>query len=253
MIITLSPAKLINFETPVSIKEKTAPQFIEQTNELMGILKKLPVVEIGSLMKINHQQTITVYQQIQAFDFDKTPQKQAGFTYNGIAYSGLNIRSFSKAEIDYAQKHLVILSGLYGALRPLDMIKPYRLEMQAELENGNGTNLYAFWNKTLTKYLSGCLSGDDKIWLNLMSNEYTKVITRKDLPKGTKIVTPVFKQQAANGYRQVVVYTKKARGMMARFALKNKITDITHLKAFDEEGYTYSEQLSKGDNWVFIR
>lgn len=253
MIITLSPAKVIDFKTPISIKEATMPIFEKQANELIGILNRMPIEEMASLMEINPKQTIEVYQQIQSFNLDKAPKKQAAFTYNGIAYQGLNMASFTSKDIEYAQSHLIILSGLYGALRPLDMIKPYRLEMQANLATEDKESLYTFWKDMLTGYLTERLSKDDNQWLNLMSKEYTKVIDIKRLPKNINIVSPVFKQETATGYKQIVVYTKKARGMMARFAIKNRITALEELKAFDEEGYTFASHLSKKGEWVFIR
>jgi len=253
MIITLSPAKLIDFDTPVAIKEETEPRFAKQANELIGILNKLTIEEMASLMEINPKQAMTVYQQIHAFHLDKTPRKQAAYAYNGIAYSGLDMKSLTPEETVYAQEHLVILSGLYGALRPLDIIKPYRLEMQARLQNKKGETLYEYWVTSLTKYLTERLNKDDKLWLNLMSSEYTKTINRKQLPKGITVITPVFKQQISTGYKQIVVHTKKARGMMARFVIKHQINDLEHLKTFDEEGYMFSEQLSNEKEWVFVR
>ncbi|NDW18417.1 peroxide stress protein YaaA [Dysgonomonas sp. 216] len=253
MIITLSPAKMLDFKIPAKTENTTIPVFEKQAGELIEELAKYNVEDLAGLEKINLTQALTVYQQIHAFSIDKTPKKSSGFAYNGIAYKGLDFKSFDEEDLLYAQEHLVILSGLYGALRPLDAIKPYRLEMQAELQNKKGYTLYDFWGDNLTEYLSKRLNCDDKIWLNLMSNEYTKAIDKKKLPKNTTIIVPAFKEQTATGYRQVVVHTKKARGMMARFALKNRITDIEHLKAFDEEGYTYSPELSKGNEWMFVR
>lgn len=253
MIVTLSPAKIMDFESDIRASVATTPEFIKQANELTSILANIPVEDIGKLMKINPKQSFTTYQQIQAFKLERTPQRQAAFAYNGIAYLGLDFRSLPEESMGFAQDHLIILSGLYGALRPLDMIKPYRLEMQIKLENNKGENLYAYWQEKLTKYLIKRLNADDKTWVNLMSNEYTKVINHRVLPKGIKIITPSFKEQTPTGYRQVVVHTKKARGMMARFILQNKIVDPEYIKAFDEEGYAFSEELSKGNEWVFVR
>lgn len=253
MIVTLSPAKLMDFRKSVKVKAQTKPLYVKEADYLVDKLKDYSVEELGGLMNINPKQAFDVYQYIHSFHMDKTPCKPAAFAYNGIAYKGLNIESFSEKEIEYAQKHLVILSGLYGALCPLDTIRPYRLEMQIKLENEGGSNLYDFWTEKLTAYLLKALSADNKIWVNLMSNEYTKAINIKLLPKDIQVITPNFKEQTSTGYRQVVVHTKKARGMMARFILKNKITDIEHIKAFDEEGYSYAPHLSKDKDWVFVR
>jgi len=243
----------MDLKSQAPISKSSNPLFKKEVNTLIDVLKELKAEDISSLMNINPKQAFEVYQQIQAFGLSKTLLKQAAFIYNGIAYQGLDFESLSEEAINYGQEHLVILSGLYGALRPLDLIKPYRLEMQTKLQNKKGENLYDFWTDKLTTYLSERLKSDDKIWINLMSKEYTKVVDVKKLPSGVQIITPDFKEQTATGYRQVVVHTKKARGMLARFIIENKITDIEYLKAFDSEGYSYSEQLSKKGNWVFVR
>ena len=253
MIITLSPAKLLDFETPVSISRETQPLYKKEADELYGSLQGASVEEIQALMSINVQLAHGVYQYIHAFPLKRTPQRQAVFAFNGIAYHGLNIRSFSNEDLDYAQDHLVHISGLYGALRPLDLIKPYRLEMQTSLANSKGMNLYEFWGDTVSTYMAKRMKDDDNIWINLTSKEYAKAVNRKLLPKGHRIITPIFKQQTDKGYKQVVVYAKKARGMMTRFILQNRITDVEHIKGFDEEGYYFAPQLSNDNEWVFIR
>jgi cytoplasmic iron level regulating protein YaaA (DUF328/UPF0246 family) len=146
--------------------------------------------------------------------------------------------------MDFARNHLVHLSGLYGVLRPLDLIKPHRLEMQTPVANSKGSDLYAFWSDTLSNYLAEKMKDDDNILVNLVSKEYEKTLNVKLLPDGHKIITPIFKQQAGNGYRQIVVYTKKARGMMSRFIIQNQIKEAEYLKAFDTEGYVFASQLS---------
>jgi cytoplasmic iron level regulating protein YaaA (DUF328/UPF0246 family) len=251
--MTLSPAKIMNFDAVQLPEKQTTPVFEKEAQELIGELSRFPAEKLAKLMAINPKQAFEAYQHIRAFEIDRTPQKPAVYTYNGIAFRGLDAGTLMPEDINYAQERLVIFSGLYGALRPLDRIKPYRLEMQTLLENNCGKSLYDFWTGRLTAYLQDRLQSDDKIWLNLASAEYAKAINRKTLPADVRIITPDFKQQTAAGYRQVVVHTKKARGMMARFALQHRITEIEHLKAFDSEGYTFSAGLSKEDNWVFVR
>lgn len=253
MIITLSPAKLLDFESPVNTKEHSKPIFINEAQEIINSLRSFSIDDISDLMSINYKQAITVYQQTQLFKSSRAQYKQAAYAYNGIAYKGLDIENLSPGNISYVQDHLVILSGLYGALRPLDIINPYRLEMQAKLPNNKGATLYDYWSDTITHYISERLEKDDKIWVNLMSDKYTKTINKRSLPSDIKIINPVFKEQNEQGLKQVVVYTKKARGMFARFICLNEITDTEHLKAFDTEGYTYSPHLSKGNIWMFIR
>lgn len=253
MIIIMSPAKLQNFETQAPIKESTAPLYPKEAKMLYKSLEELSANDIASLMSINPLLAHNVHQYIHAFPLSRTPQKQAVFAYNGIAYQGLNAQSFTKEDMKFAQDHLVHISGLYGVLRPLDLIKPYRLEMQIPVVNDKGKNLYDFWSDTISKYLAKQMKADDNILINLASKEYAKAVDKKLLPKGCKIITPIFKQQTDKGYKQIVVYAKKARGMMTRFIIQNKLTDVEHLKAFDTEGYVFTPQLSDDKEWVFVR
>ncbi len=253
MIITISPAKILNFETPAVIEKKTKPIFEKDADYLNNILKELSANEIGTLMNINPKITLDVYQYIQSFGMGRAPKKQAALAYNGMVYLGLDSKTFSESDWDFAQKHLTILSGLYGALKPLDIIHPYRLEMHTKVVNDRGTDLYAYWKKTLTEYLAKQLKANGNIWLNLASNEYSKVIDKKALGKDVRIITPSFKQDTPKGYKQIVVYAKKARGLMSRFVIQNQVKTIEDLKLFETEGYSYSPSLSKGDDWVFIR
>lgn len=253
MIVTLSPAKLQDFESSVNFKKSTASLYVKEANELYKSLQGISPEEVSSLMNINRQLAHDVYQYIHAFPLSKTPQRQAALAYNGIAYKGLDAKAFTDEDWSFAQKHLVHISGLYGVLRPLDLIKPYRLEMQIPLENNRGRDLYAFWSDIISKYMAEQMQADDNIWINLTSKEYAKVVNRKLLPKGHKMVTPIFKQQTDKGYKQIVVYAKKARGMMARFIILNRLKDVEHLKAFDTEGYSFAPHLSDDKEWVFIR
>lgn len=253
MIVTLSPAKLQDFETPVPIKTSSKILFEKEAEELMGELKKYSAEEVGSLMSINPKQALEVYQHIQAFDMPRNSQKQAAFAYNGIAYKGLDAYSLTENDWTFGQEHLLLLSGLYGALRPLDLIRPYRLEFIIKLANSRGRDLYQYWTNELTAYFAKRLEADDKVWLNVASHEYFKAIDKKALPKGTKIVTAVFKEQTAQGPKMKVVYAKKARGMMARFVIQNKIKKLDDVKAFDTEGYAFSPSLSNESEWVFLR
>ncbi|MDR2956292.1 MAG: peroxide stress protein YaaA [Prevotella sp.] len=253
MIIILSPAKLQDFDTPIVIEKTTKPLYEKEAKTLYKSLEGATQNEIAQLMNINPQLASHVYQYIHAFPLNRTPERQAIFAYNGIAYQGLAAKSFDKEDLDFAQKHLVHISGLYGVLRPLDLIKPYRLEMQIPLDNDKGKNLYEFWTETVSKYLAKEMKADDNILINLASKEYFKVVDKKLLPKGHMIITPIFKQQTSKGYKQIVVYAKKARGMMSRYIIKHQLTDVNHIKAFDTEGYTFSEQLSNDREWVFVR
>lgn len=253
MVITISPAKILDFETPAPIEKATTPIFEKDATYLNDILRDLTTNEIATLMNINPKITFDVYQYIQSFGMDRAPKKQAALAYNGMVYLGLDSKTFSEKDWEFAQSHLTLLSGLYGALKPLDLIHPYRLEMHTKVVNDKGMDLYAYWKKPLTEYLANQLKKNGNIWLNLASNEYRKSIDKKDLGKDVRIITPSFKQDTPKGYKQIVVYAKKARGMMSRFVIQNQITTIDGLKEFDVEGYSFAPSLSKGDDWVFIR
>ncbi len=253
MIITLSPAKTLDFETPIGISKSTESIYLKDAAYLNKVMTDLSVEEIASLMSINTQIAQNVYQYVYGFNAAKVPQRQAVFAYNGIAYHGLDAHTLTDGNLDFAQKHLNIISGMYGLLRPLDEIKPYRLEMQIQLANKRGVNLYEYWSETLSRRFAEQMKADDNIWVNLSSKEYTKVINRKLLPKNHRVITPIFKESRGEGYKQIVVYAKKARGMMTRFIIQNEIENIEYLKGFDTDGYTFSSQLSSEDEWVFIR
>lgn len=253
MIITLSPAKILDFESEVAVNESSQPLFQKEAIELNENLKNKSVDELIDLMKVNPQLAQDTYTYIHSFNEPEAKSRQAIFTYNGIAFQGLDALSLSYEDLSFAQEHLLVLSGLYGMLRPLDMIKAYRLEMQAKLLNEKGKDLYAYWKDVLSSQMSKLLTNDDNVWVNLASKEYDKVIDRKQLSKEVKIITPVFKESSGNTYKQVTVHAKKARGMMARFIIQHQLKDVEHIKGFDTEGYGYSEQLSSDNEWVFIR
>lgn len=253
MVITLSPAKILDFESQTPSAMSTMPIFQKEASELNALLERLTIDEIVSLMKVNPELAQNTLDYIHSFSSVDAKERQAVFVYNGIAFQGLDAYSLSAEDLSFAQNHLLILSGLYGMLRPLDLIRPYRLEMQAKLGNNKGKNLYTFWKDILSYHIAKMMNEDDNVWVNLASSEYSKVIDSKRLSKESRVITPVFKEVVGNDYKQVTVYAKKARGMMARFIIQNRIEDVEHLKAFDIEGYGYSEQLSNKDEWVFIR
>lgn len=252
MIITLSPAKLMSFEGLPDI-DLTEPLFKKQRDEIIGLVRQLSVEEMKKLMNINQHQVDVVFPQIHQFGSRKSPFAASAFAYNGIAFKGLDFASMSSSDINFAQEHLLIGSAVYGFLRPLDRVFPYRLELQAKLQNPKGKNLYDYWQESLTKYLSKRLKADDGVWLNLSSEEYAKVIDVNSLKGLKQLVTPQFREESADGYRQVVVNTKKARGAMAHFVIRNQISVVEDLKAFDLEGYCYARQFSTDQEPCFIR
>lgn len=267
MQLLLSPAKLINFEDKAESITGTKPQFLDKTNHLVEFCQQLSVEEIAKLLKINLKMAHDVYGYFHAYHIDSDVERSAAFAFNGIAFQGLNIHDMSAAELAFAQDHLNIMSGLYGLLRPLDVIKPYRLDMNTRISPNSATNnngnlsttypkanyLYGYWQETINKYLHEKLSKDDNIIINLSSSEYFKLIVPELLPKELRIINIAFREQKADGLKQIVVHAKKARGMMAQFIIKNKITKVEDVKGFDMEGYFYSPAQSTPTEWFFVR
>ena len=253
MQIIMSPAKLMDFHHEAEKITPTKPIFPEKTAELITVCQQLSPEEITEKMEINPQMAHDVYAYFQAFDFRNTPKRAAAFAYNGIAYKGLNARDFDKSDFDFAQQHLNILSALYGIVRPLDLIKPYRLEMGRKIFPKGYKSLYDFWQDALNSYLSEKLAKGEKTIINVASKEYAKVVKKNKLPKGTKIIEINFLQQENDRLKQIVVHTKKARGMMSRFIIKNKLTSAEDVKAFDYENYFFYPKLSTEDKWTFVR
>ncbi|RNC66267.1 YaaA family protein [Proteiniphilum sp. X52] len=253
MQIILSPAKLMDFSGKTGGMEPSKPLFAERTEELIAVCRRLSEREIATEMEINAKKAREVYEYFQTFDLGSTPEQPAALAYNGIAYKGLNAHDFSAEDFDFAQRHLNIISGLYGIVRPLDAIKPYRLEMQRKIVPRGYHTLYDFWGDTVNDHLSKKLRKGDKTIINVASKEYAKVVRKNKLPKGAKIIDIQFLQQENDALKQIVVHSKKARGLMSRFIIKNRLIDPEEVKAFDYEGYFFYPALSKEDTWVFVR
>lgn len=253
MQIILSPAKLMDFSDKNGDIKSTKPLFPEKTKELIAVSRQLSEREIAEEMAINVKMAHEVYEYFQTFDLRSTRRQSAALAYNGIAYKGLNAHDFSREDFDFAQQHLNIISGLYGIVRPLDAIKPYRLEMQRRIVPQGYKTLYDFWGDTINEYLSKKLRKGDKTIINVASKEYAKVVRKNKLPKGTKIIDIQFLQQENDDLKQIVVHSKKARGLMSRFIIKNRLIDAEEVKGFDYEGYFFYPALSKEDTWVFVR
>ena len=267
MQLLLSPAKLINFTDKTESVVGTTPLFTEKTNVLVEFCQQLSVNEIAKLLKINLKMAHDVYGYFQTFHLDNSVERSAAFTFNGIAFQGLNVHDMSADELSFAQNHLNIVSGMYGLLRPLDTIKPYRLDVSTRISPNVGVNnsgnlsstypksnyLYGYWQEIVNSYLSEKLLEDDNIIINLSSSEYYKIIVPELLPQKMRMITIAFREQRGDGLKQVIVYAKKARGMMARYIIKNKITRVEDIKGFDSEGYFYSPAQSTPTEWTFVR
>ncbi|ELS05005.1 hypothetical protein Xen7305DRAFT_00047430 [Xenococcus sp. PCC 7305] len=258
MLILISPAKTLDFETPSSISTYTQPDFLDKTSQLVGQLRQLSPTEISSLLKISPKLGELNNQRYQTWQqsCDRNNSKQAILAFKGDVYQGLDIESFSPADLDFAQEHLRILSGLYGILRPLDLIQPYRLEMGTKLNqdqfSGLPANLYKFWGDQLTQVINNQLEKQNsKFIVNLASNEYFKSVNTKLLQ--AEIITPIFKDWKNDKYKIISFYAKKARGLMAAYIIKNKLVNIEDIKNFTEAGYSYNGGLSQENKLVFTR
>ncbi len=254
MLLVISPAKNLDYETPAKTKQHTAPDFLEQSQLLIEQLRALAPQDISQLMSISDKLGVLNYDRFQQWStpFTADNAKQAVLAFNGDVYTGLNAESFKADDFTFAQKHLRILSGLYGLLRPLDLMQAYRLEMGTKFENNRGKNLYEFWGNLITEALNKqlkTLSSD--VLVNLASNEYFKSVKAKSL--NATIITPVFKDWKGDKYKIISFYAKKARGLMCAYAIHNRLTDAQDLKRFDLEGYEYDDALSSGSEWVFTR
>jgi len=252
MRIIISPAKKLNEGFALANLKATQPQFLSQSQALINILQEKDSFDIASLMKLSIKLADINVSRYQSWHtpFTADNAKQALFSFAGDVYQGLNADSLSSEDIDFAQAHLRILSGLYGVLRPLDLMQPYRLEMGTRLVNPKGSNLYDFWGEQITTQLNSELNKNDTL-INLASNEYFKVIKPKLLH--ANIITPTFKENKAGTYKIVGIYAKKARGLMSRFIIQNRITDVEDIKTFNVDGYMYNPNLSDAKNWVFSR
>lgn len=252
MKLILSPAKSMNFDKQDVTSSSSQISFPDKTEKIMKKLKKLSAKQIGDLMKVSANISDLNYERFQKFstEFTQENAKQAVLAFTGDAYRGMDASSFTQEDFEYAQDHLRILSGLYGLLKPLDLIQPYRLEMSTKIQvSAKENNLYDVWRKTNTQKLSEELKGD---WLvNLASNEYFKSIDTKKLDG--KILTVGFKDFKNGQYKTIMTYAKFARGLMSRYIIKNKLSDIEGIKGFDFENYVFNNELSSEKDWVFTR
>ncbi|MGM0570371.1 peroxide stress protein YaaA [Marinobacter sp.] len=253
MLMVVSPAKNLDYESPLATKKHSQPAFLDDACELIDQLKTLEPHQVSNLMGISEKLGQLNADRFQQWHTPFTPEnsRQAVLAFNGDVYAGLAAQEFSEKEFEFAQKHLRILSGLYGVLRPLDLMQPYRLEMGTKFENKRGKDLYEFWGDTITNALNEELKADDGVLVNLASNEYFKSVRKKKLD--ARIITPQFKDWKNGQYKMISFYAKKARGLMCRYAITNGITQADDLKGFDLAGYRFSEEQSSGDNWTFLR
>ena len=239
MLLVISPAKTLDFETPAHTEQYSQGDFLARSQTLISQLQKLSPDDISALMNWSRP-------------FTPANAKAAVLAFRGDVYTGLNADSFNDDDFNFAQQHLRILSGLYGLLKPLDLIQPYRLEMGTRFENKDGKNLYEFWDNKITSAINKQLTAiDSEVLVNLASNEYFSAVKAKTLK--ADIITPVFKDFKNGKYKIISFYAKKARGLMAAYIIKQRISDVDQLKAFDSEGYYFCPEQSSAREWVFLR
>lgn len=254
MLIVLSPAKSLDLDTPVKTRNFSQPEFLADAKRLVKTLKTLNPEELSDLMHMSSKLGALNYERYANWrpPFTRDNARPAIFTFMGDVYQGLEANTFSSADLNFAQQHLRILSGLYGVLKPLDLMQPYRLEMGTRIATDRGNDLYAYWSNKLTKSLNRDLADNgNKMIVNLASNEYFNAIQDEQLDG--EVITPAFKDFSNGKYRFLSFYAKQARGMMAAYIIKNRISSAAKIKDFDTAGYRYSEQDSSETRPVFLR
>ncbi len=252
MLIVLSPAKSLDLTTPSPTQEHTLPDFTARAAKLVKVLRKLSPGQVGDLMHLSDALSVLNVGRYASWNADHADGYQAMMAFNGDVYAGLDARSLAPDAIAFAQDRLRILSGLYGLLRPLDLIHPYRLEMSTRLENSAGSNLYAFWDDTITKALNKQIAATNaKALVNLASEEYFKSV--KPALLKAPVITPVFEDWKGGKYKIISFHAKRARGLMARFAIEKGITEVDALKDFDTDGYAFVPEQSTDTRWLFRR
>ena len=250
----LSPAKTLDYKTPVTTNSFSIPDYLGKSSELVKVLKQKSFLDLMELMQVSQK---IAELNVERFNQWKLPfstenAKQAVLAFKGDVYTGLDASALSENRLAYTQSHLRILSGLYGLLRPLDLMQPYRLEMGLKLTTKKGENLYQFWGEKITDALNVLLAKQDEpVLINLASNEYFKSVQKKNLDG--RLITPEFKDWKNGIYKMISFFAKKARGLMVRFAIDHNIQKAEVLQNFDYDGYHFNLELSRADKWVFSR
>ncbi len=254
MLIVISPAKTLDFDTPPTTRRSTQPQFLERAAQLVEDARRLSPADIRELMGVS--ETIAELNHRRFMDwhtpFDTGNAKQALFAFRGDVYTGLGADTLDREQLQFAQQHLCILSGLYGLLRPLDLMQPYRLEMGLPFANRGGANLYQFWGGDITAALDKHLKkSGSPVLVNLASNEYFRAV--KPAALSGEVITPVFRDLKGGKYKVISFFAKKARGQMARYIIEQRLDDPEGMKKFRVDGYRYSRGDSTAREWVFNR
>ncbi len=254
MLTVLSPAKTLDYDTPPTTRKTTQPLFVEQSAALIDDARKLDPAAIRELMGVSENIAQLNFERFHEWqpEFSLDNAKQAVLAFKGDVYTGLQAETLDSKQLAFAQKHLRILSGLYGLLRPLDLMQPYRLEMGLRFANSGGKNLYEFWGDSITQMLNKHLkTSGSPVLVNLASNEYFKAVKPRQLD--AEVITPAFRDLKNGKYKMISFYAKKARGLMAKYIVTEGLNDPEGLKDFAVEGYYYSAEQSSATDWVFLR
>lgn len=254
MLILLSPAKSLDYKTPPHVPTFTQPAFLERSQTLIEQLRALSPADIAQLMDLSDPLALLNFNRYADWSLPFTPEnaKQAVLAFDGDVYDGLAAKTLSAADLDFAQQHVRILSGLYGILKPLDLMQPYRLEMGTKFKNAVGKDLYAFWGETLLDAINAELDAMPRpVAVNLASEEYFKAAVGRKF-KG-RLIQPVFEDWKNGKYKIISFYAKRARGLMTRYAVLKRLTDPEGLKEFDSDGYAFAPEASDDRSWVFRR
>lgn len=254
MLLLLSPAKSLDFDTPPHVATFTQPAFLDRSQTLIEQLRQLSPADIATLMDLSDALARLNFTRYAEWSLPFTPAnaKQAILAFNGDVYEGFDAASLSAADLDFAQQQVRILSGLYGILKPLDLMQPYRLEMGTRFANRAGKDLYAFWGDTLLNALNAELAASPRpVVVNLASEEYFKAVIGRKLQG--QLIQPVFEDWKGGKYKIISFYAKRARGLMARYAVLNRLSEPEGLKEFDVEGYAFAPEVSDDKQWVFRR
>ncbi|WP_114192664.1 peroxide stress protein YaaA [Edaphovirga cremea] len=254
MLIIISPAKTLDYTSPLATRRYTLPELLDKSQQLIRICRKLSPAQISGLMGISDKLAGLNATRFHDWHPDFTPDnaRQALLAFKGDVYTGLAAQDFSEDDFDFAQRHLRTLSGLYGVLRPLDLMQPYRLEMGIRLETAKGKDLYTFWGDHITKKLNQALAEQgDKVVINLASDEYFRSV--KPAKLDAELIKPVFLDEKNGNYKVISFYAKKARGLMSRFIIKNRLTRVDQLADFNLDGYRFDQQRPEKNELVFTR
>ena len=254
MLMVISPAKTLDYESPLATNSYSIPDYLENSAELVEIMKKKSLQDLVNMMQVSQKIAELNVERFKSWKLPFSPvnARQALLAFKGDVYTGLDTSTLSEEDFDYAQSHLRIISGLYGLLRPLDLIQPYRLEMGIKLNSKRTKTLYQFWGDKITEGLKALLEEQDNpVLVNLASNEYFKSIKKNNLK--CRLITPEFRDLKNGKYKIIQFFAKKARGLMVRYAIDQSIIKPEELKKFDYNGYAFNAEMSHSDNWVFSR